>query len=94
MKIIVNQKEAVITGIVSQSHSPQELKEDEVEVVVKDKQLIDAFHAGEEIFYDSVAKRFYVQATVQIDPEKQALYEAVANLHEEIQELKHTGGVE
>ena len=92
MKIILNQREGVIKGIVSESSVTQALKKDEVEVVVQDKQLIEAFHDGEEIIYDPLTEHFYVQPIVHIDPEKQILYEAIANLHEEIQELK-SGGV-
>lgn len=91
MKIILNQRDGVIKGIVGKSSVPQALQEDEVEVVVQDKRLIEAFHEGEEIIYDPVTEHFYVQPIVHIDPEKQVLYEAIANLHEEIQELKRGG---
>lgn len=94
MIVIVNQRKGTVTGIVSKSSVKQVLEEDELEVVIQDRQLFEAFQSGEELLYDPVAKRVHIKPAVHVDSEKQILYEAIANLHEEIQELKHTGGVE
>lgn len=88
MKIIVNKESGDITRLISNSTTPQILRENEFEIEVSDPNIIDAFNRGEEIIYNKISQEFYYEPRIEIDPEKTVLYEAVANLFEEVQMLK------
>lgn len=88
MKIIVNKESGDITRLISNSTTPQILRENEYEIEVSDPNIIDAFNRGEEIIYNKITQEFYYEPRIEIDPEKAVLYEAVANLFEEVQMLK------
>ena len=87
MNVVINSKGKIIK-IISHSSVPQEVGEDEVEIVVTDQEIIEAFYKGYEILYDKITGEFYYEARIEIDPEKAVLYEAIANLFEEVQTLK------
>lgn len=87
MKVIINAN-GEITRIISNSTIPQTLNEGEFEIEVTDPEIIDAFNRGEEILYNKATGKIYCEPRIEIDPEKAVLYEAVANLFEEIQILK------
>lgn len=87
MIFIINE-EGEIKRIISNSTIPQTLNVGETEREVNDPEKIDAFNRGEEIKYNKNTKKFYYQPKVEIDPEKAVLYEAVANLFEEVEMLK------
>ena len=87
MKVIINAN-GEITRIISNSTIPQTLNEGELELEISDQNIIDAFNRGEEILYNKATGKVYYQPKVEIDPEKAVLYEAVANLFEEVQMLK------
>lgn len=87
MRVVINQNDKILY-IVSSPSPPQELKDGEFEIEVADQQLIDAFNKGYEILYNQTTGELYYQPKVEIDPEKAVLYEAIANLFEEVQALK------
>lgn len=87
MIFIINNK-GEIKRIISSSSIPQVLKEGEFEIKVRDQDIIDAFNRGEDILYNKNTGKLYYEPRVEIDPEKAVLYEAVANLFEEVQTLK------
>ena len=92
MKIIVNKESGDITRLISNSTTPQTLNEGELELEISDQNIIDAFNRGEEILYNKATGKVYYQPKVEIDPEKAVLYEAVANLFEEVEALKEQLG--
>lgn len=87
MNVVINSK-GRITRIISHSSVPQEIGEDEVEIIVTDEEIIEAFYKGYEILYDKMTEEFYYEPRIETDPEKAILYEAVANLFEEVEALK------
>jgi hypothetical protein len=94
LKVIIN-ADGEITRIISGSSIPQQLKEGEFELETNDPKLIDAFNKGYEILYNKKTGLLHYETANEIDPEKVALYEAVANLFEEVQALKNQiGGAE
>lgn len=88
MKVIVDRESGSITRVISSSSVAQILREDEFEITVEDEDLINAINRGEEILYDEATGELYYEYQNEIDPEKVVLYEAVANLFEEVQMLK------
>lgn len=94
MIVIINKTTNSITRIISHCEAPQILLDNEIEITVTDQELIDAFNKGYEISYNQATGELYYEPRVEIDPEKAVLYEAVANLFEEVQALKsQLGGV-
>ena len=91
MRMVINQNNEILY-IVSSPSPPQELRDGEFELEVTDRQLIDAFNEGHEILYNQATGQLYYQPKVEIDPEKLILYEAIANLFEEVQALKEQIG--
>ncbi len=87
MKIIINE-DGKITRIISSSATPQQLKENEFEIETADSKLIEAFNMGYKILYNKKTDLLYYEPPNEIDPEKAVLYEAIANLFEEVQILK------
>ena len=88
MKVIVNKESGSVTRVISNSSILQQLKENEFEIETDDSKLIDAFNEGHEILYNKVSGQLYYEPKIEIDTEKVVLYEAVANLFEEVQILK------
>lgn len=88
MKVIVNKESGSVTRVISNSSILQQLKENEIEIETDDSKLIDAFNEGHEILYNKVSGQLYYEPKIEIDTEKAVLYEAVANLFEEVQILK------
>ncbi len=94
MKVIVDRESGNITRVISNSIVSQILKVNEIEITVEDPEIIDAFNRGEEILYNKDTGEIYYEPQTEIDPEKVALYEVVANLFEEVQALKEQiGGI-
>lgn len=94
MKIIVHKESGDITRLISNSTNSQILRENEFEIEVTNPNIIDAFNKGYEILYNKTTGKLYYKPRIEIDPEKAVLYEAVANLFEEVQTLKsQLGGV-
>lgn len=91
MVLVVNSN-GEITRLISDVAVPQQLNEGEFELETNDPELIDAFNKGHEILYNKVTGDVYSEPRVDIDPEKAVLYEAVANLFEEVQALKEQIG--
>lgn len=87
MKVIINE-DGKITRVISSSETLQQLKENELEIETDDPKLIEAFNKGYEILYNKKTDLLYYEPPNEIDPEKAVLYEAVANLFEEVQILK------
>ena len=95
MNVVINELSGRVVSIISYCEAPQVLKDGEIEITVTDQELIDAFNKGYEILYNKKTGKLYYEPRVEIDPEKAVLYEAVANLFEEVQALKsQLGGVE
>lgn len=93
MNIVISSN-GEINRIISNSSTSQELREGEFEIIVNDPEIIEAFYKGQEIVYNPVSQKIQAIPQTEIDPEKVALYEAVANLFEEVQLLKsQIGGV-
>ena len=93
MIFIIN-RAGEIKRMISNSRVPQKLNQDEFELKVIDQNIIDAFNRGEEILYNKNTGKVYYEPKIEIDTEKAVLYEAVANLFEEVQVLKaQLGGV-
>lgn len=92
MKVIVDRESGSITRVISSSSVAQILREDEFEITVEGEDLINAINRGEEIQYDKESGEIYYEPQIEIDPEKAVLYEAVANLFEEVQTLKNQIG--
>ena len=74
--------------MISNSRVPQKLNQDEFELKVVEQNIIDAFNRVEEILYNKNTGKVYYEPKIEIDTEKAVLYEAVANLFEEVQVLK------
>ena len=87
MIFIIN-RAGEIKRMISNSRVPQKLNQDEFELKVIDQNIIDAFNRGEEILYNKNTGKVYYEPKIEIDTEKAVLYEAVANLFEEVQVLK------
>lgn len=87
MRLVIDNS-GEITKISSSSSINQELNEGEFEIEVKDQEIINAFNRGEEILYNKNTGKVYYEPKIEIDTEKAVLYEAVANLFEEVQVLK------
>ncbi len=92
MKVVIDRKVGNVTRVISNSSVEQVLREDEFEITVEDKNIINAFNRGEEILYNKESGEIYYEPQIEIDPEKAVLYEAVANLFEEVQTLKNQIG--
>jgi len=94
MNVVINELSGGVISIISHCEVPQVLKDGEIEITVTDQELIDAFNKGYEILYNKKTGELYYEPRVEIDPEKAVLYEAVANLFEEVQALQsQLGGV-
>lgn len=91
MNIVIDSN-GEINRIISNSASPQDLREGEFELTVNDPEIIEAFHKGQEIIYDPVSEKVQAIPQMNQDPEKVALYEAIAGLFEEVQILKKQMG--
>lgn len=87
MRIVINGV-GEVTRISSNSSINQNLNEGEFEIEVTDQEVIDAFNRGDEILYNKITEKLYYEPQQEIDTEKAVLYEAVANLFEEVQILK------
>ena len=87
MIFIIN-RSGEIKRMISNSRVPQKLNQDEFELKVVEQNIIDAFNRGEEILYNKNTGKVYYEPKIEIDTEKAVLYEAVANLFEEVQVLK------
>lgn len=88
MRVIIDKGDGVVISIVSNSETPQQLKKNELEIETEDPKLTEAFNSGYEILYNKATGQLYYDPPNEIDPEKAVLYEAVANLFEEVQMLK------
>lgn len=87
MQVVINDIGEIV-ALAKGENLKVELRDGERQIRVIDKDIKEAFYRGEEIHYNKFTDIFYFIPTEKIDPEKVALFEAVASLFEEVEELK------